>query len=120
MDKAEYDKERAIAAMNPVRYIRSRAIFRLDEGQLPESLKEGWCRFWLFGIWPGSFLSAVIRNDLTASISAADDQNLRRLVEIVQWFYCYGDTRALKDNAERWAKRGGYFGGLRKEVSDGS
>lgn len=117
MNRRDYDKERAFASVNPVKYCRDRQIFRLDEG-LPESLQAGWCNFWLFGVWPGSFLSAVIRNDLMGAFAQADLGNRARLFEICSWFWNYGDNRALKERAEDWSRRGGYFGQLRKEVQE--
>jgi hypothetical protein len=112
----EYTAERNAAVKDPVAYVRERRMFRLDEGNLPISLKGGWCRFWLFGIWPGSFLTAVITNDLFGAMAHADTLNRARLHVICSWFHTYGDTRAMKGNAQGWANRGGYFGLLRKEV----
>lgn len=117
MTREEFDRDRNAAGKDPVGYVRDRKLFRLDEGHLPMALKEGWCRFWLFGIWPGSFLTAVIRNDLMGALGQADHFNRNNLHDICAWFYNYGDTRALKGNADAWANRGGYFGDLRKEIS---
>lgn len=37
---------------------------------------------------PGSFLSAVICNDLKETFARADDTNQRRMYDIVNFFYC--------------------------------
>lgn len=118
MQQLEYDKDRAIAAMKPVQYVRDRHILRIDEGNLPLNLQEGFCRWWLFGIWPGSFLTAVIRNDLVGAFAHADIYNRAAMYDIVVWIYNYGDGRALKENANSWAAAGGYFGKLKKEISN--
>lgn len=39
------------------------------------------------GIEPGSFLAALICNDLREAIARADDNNGRNLTAWVQWFY---------------------------------
>lgn len=117
MKREEWAEERKIAAADPVKYITDRGIFRLET--LPESLRHGWCTFWLFGIWPGSFLSAVIRNDLIGAFSAADYINTLSMHSIVAWFYNYGDPRAMKDKADTWSKAGGYFGSVKPEGENG-
>lgn len=74
--------------------------------RLPEILREG-ARLWIEeGIHPGSFLTAVIENDLTEAFSRADDTNLERMHDIVRWWYneapslCWGN----KKKATKWAK----------------
>lgn len=46
-------------------------------------------RFWLENKKPGSFLEAVLTNDLVNAVFRADDENLKQLKEIVA--YCYNN-----------------------------
>lgn len=73
---------------------------------LPEGLREG-ARLWIeHGIEPGSFLTAVIRNDLKEACAMADDENRFRLFQIVSWWYnkapelCWGSPNRF----ESWGK----------------
>lgn len=117
MTHDEWAAARLAAGRDPVAYCTKQGIFRLET--LPDGLREGWCRFWLFGIWPGSFLSAVIRNDLIAAARHADHTNALFLTSIANWFGAYADQRAIGKNAEAWAEKGGHFGNLRKEARNG-
>lgn len=73
---------------------------------LPENLQEGAQRWIEQGIQPGSFLSAVIANNLRETIGRVDMTNGTRLLEIVSWFYnwapgpCWGSV----DRAQAWAE----------------
>jgi hypothetical protein len=66
----------------------------------------------LFGREVGDFLMALISNDLTESVSRADETNLSHLVDWVRWFYnvptgrCWGSPEKLK----HWQKIGGLVG----------
>lgn len=54
-------------------------------------------------IKPGSFLSAVIKNDLIAACEQADDENMRNLPAYVAFLYneaprqCWGSEEAFKN-----------------------
>lgn len=68
----------------------------------PTEHMKGAVRRWIEdGITPGSFLSAVIANDLKDACARADDVNRHALFEIVRWFYneapagCWGRPEAL-------------------------
>jgi len=51
---------------------------------------------------PGSFLTAVIQNDLSAAVSYADDFNLRNIPAYVGWLHnkapatCWGSAAAMQ------------------------
>lgn len=75
----------------------------LNYDTFPNPSMTGGLRRWIEnGIEPGSFLSAVIRNDLKDACGRADDINRKCLFEIVAWFYneaptgCWGSEDALK------------------------
>jgi hypothetical protein len=54
---------------------------------IPDALHEGLAGYILDGIPTGSFLEAVIDNDLGEACSRADDTNRRYIFEIVTWMY---------------------------------
>lgn len=63
-----------------------------DQGNLPyekipEQFRGGIQRYIQRGIPPGHFLQAVLKNNLTDTISRADDPSLAALKSIVQWLY---------------------------------
>lgn len=57
---------------------------------LPDHLREGVERWIEQGITPGSFLRAVIRNDLAQAVLRADDTSLASLPSIMRWFIEWG------------------------------
>lgn len=71
---------------------------------VPEYMLEGLNRWVEHGRHapPGSFLSAVISNDLRRAVEKADDHNRFALPAYVTWFYnyapiaCWGSPLALK------------------------
>lgn len=61
-------------------------------------------RNWIdHGIMPGSFLTAVITNDLNGAVGAADHLNIRLIPEYVFYFYnycpgnCWGSIEKTQD-----------------------
>lgn len=53
---------------------------------------------------PGSFVHAVLTNDLYAALRKADEANLLRLRHIVRYVYCHMpvECRGSQDAVERW------------------
>lgn len=57
-----------------------------------------------YAIVPGSFLQAIIKNDLSDAVGQADDENLKNLPAYVGYFYneapsqCWGSV----DKFEEW------------------
>lgn len=70
---------------------------------LPEHIREGVRRWLEEGLTPGSFLRAVIRNQLVDAVQRADHINLPLLGHIVYWFVnnapegSYGSDRCLSN-----------------------
>lgn len=60
---------------------------------VPDHLRDGIFRYIEQGIPPGSFLQAVICNDLLASVALADLENTYFLTKIVAWFYNYAPAQ---------------------------
>lgn len=61
------------------------------------------------GIRPGSFLQAVICNDLLKAVSTADKENLIDLKEITMYvaFQCPAACSGSKKKMDDWIKKGG-------------
>lgn len=77
---------------------------------IPEHLQPGLERFVLQGIRPGSFLCAVLSNDLAGAVMRASDHTaLAALQALGAWLYneapasCWGSTAAV----DAWIERGG-------------
>jgi hypothetical protein len=51
--------------------------------QVPEHTRESFARYLALGIQPGSFLRAVIRNDLRAAVYCADPHNYAALRHVI-------------------------------------
>lgn len=70
---------------------------------LPAGLRGGVQRYIEHGVPTGSFLEAVISNDLHASFACADEFNQRHMFEIVAWFHnecphnAWGSAKAYGD-----------------------
>ena len=56
---------------NVLPFMWSETMFK----RIPGYMRGGFLRWILYGIAPGHFLSAVIRNDLSAAVARADDAN---------------------------------------------
>lgn len=79
---------------------------------LPEHMQEG-MRLWIErGIEPGSFLMAVLENDLMGALGKADEINAASLLAYGRFLYnevptsCFGSP----EKCAAWAKRGGMNG----------
>lgn len=79
---------------------------------IPEHMREGVKLYIEQGVRPGSFLAAVVCNDLKEAIGNADSINRERLADIVTFFYtyapaaCWGSPKAMKDWMKAKAKGG--------------
>lgn len=67
---------------------RMRAVkSALDSPQLHEKFRGGMSRYFNGGIVPGSFLTAVLKNDLRAALMYADDESIEMLPSLVRWLF---------------------------------
>lgn len=79
---------------------------------LPEHMHSGVRLYVEEGIAPGTFMCAVIQNDLKGALGHADITNRECLFEIVQFFYNYvpanawGSKKVMRD----WMKHNGLKG----------
>lgn len=90
---------------------------RMQRAGLPGHMTDGLTHYILHGVKPGSFLCAVLCNDLKEAVVRADEVNRQRLLDyvhfLVQW--TGPDIWGSKEAFETWHKRGG-FAGLNKLV----
>ena len=74
---------------------------------LPEHIRRGVKNYIERGIIPGDFLQAVICNNLKESFNRADDINITRMLDIVDFFYneapflCWGSEEKMYKWIER-------------------
>lgn len=59
----------------------------IDYSPLPDYMRDGMRLYLEHGIEPGSFLTAVLSNDLMAAAGAADSKNRHLLFGYAQWLY---------------------------------
>ena len=84
----------------------------IDYDELPAHMRQGTKNYIENGVLPGSFLQAVICNDLFGAIRKADDINIQRLEDWLLFFYsdapdgCYGS----KEKMIAWINIGGLNG----------
>jgi hypothetical protein len=80
--------------------------------RLPEHMHGAIARYIERGIPPGSFLEAVLSNDLKGAVGRADHINRERIGDYVRFLYndapagCWGSPEAVSD----WIKAGGLLG----------
>ena len=73
---------------------------------IPDRMLDGIKRYVEDGIIPGSFLRAIIENDLRNAVGCADDENLVNIPAYVSYFYnetpgaCWGSKEKMK----RWVE----------------
>ena len=93
--------------MNPLYEIENDfPDFRKDlADKVPEHLRDGLARYVIHGIVPGSFLCAVLGNDLHGAIRYGDDDSLAGIKSIITFLWnstpaaCFG-TAARVDEWE--------------------
>ena len=87
---------------------------------LPPYMHDGVALWITRGIEPGSFLSAVINNNLRGAVMRADDFNRDMLREWVGFFYNYAPSQCWgsQDKAREWMRIGGLLGLSRSKPGD--
>ena len=79
--------------------------------RIPEHMQMGMARYVLFGVAPGDFLQAVLRNDLMGAAGQADSINALNLFEYAVFLRsaapstCWGSESAVTE----WSGRGGMY-----------
>lgn len=74
---------------------------------LPEHMQDGMRHYLEYGIKPGSFLYAVLSNDLAGAVGKADHINLKCLPNIVAYCHNYipADAWGSPELVETWIAR---------------
>jgi len=84
----------------------------INYDMLPEHMRGGMQRYIERGILPGSFLTAVLENNLVLAALRADSTNRHRLLDFAEFLYseapsiCWGSRASV----DRWVERGGLQG----------
>lgn len=70
-------------------------------------MADGLAMYLEVGIAPGSFMTAVLCNDLKGAVARADDTNRRFIYEWVYWLYNYAPTGSWggPDEFQNWQHR---------------
>ena len=69
--------------------------------EIPQRMRDALVRYVVDHVQPGSFLTAVICNDLAGAVRLADSENLPLLKTYVEWLYnvppsaCKGSKAAM-------------------------
>jgi len=76
----------------------------LRESDVPTHLHDGLIGYLAFGYPPGSFLLAVLMNDLRGAFAYADDQSASSLQGLVRWLYRHApaDAWGSLDYVDQW------------------
>lgn len=84
---------------------------------LPEHMRDSMKRWIQFGISPGSFGLAILRNNLTESFLMADAINRQRMVDWVKFLVYHMPAGAWgsPDAVDCWIDNGGLNGNRKKE-----
>lgn len=105
--------EKNEAMRNPVAYCRDKGI---PVEELPVPLREGFARWYLFGIPAGSFLQATIEGRPFDAAVRADAGNLAKFGNICRSLAVHFPPDCIGSGATNWRRAGGYFG---KRAADG-
>lgn len=78
----------------------------IDYSGLPNNLADGMRLYLERGIFPGSFLTAVIENDFIQAVNRADGTNRMLFRPIALWFYNHAprESYGSPENAQEWIK----------------
>ena len=79
--------------------------------KVPDHVRPGMVRYIFDFIPVGDFLQAVIANDLKGAVAQADDENIRNLPAIVNWFYNWAPGNC-------WGSREAYHAWLQRRTED--
>jgi hypothetical protein len=79
-------------------------VFPGEYSAIPAHMRVSICRYILQRCPVGSFLEAVITNDLSGAVFGADDTNLILLKPYLMWFYNIAPMgcHASKENYKNW------------------
>jgi hypothetical protein len=92
---------------------------QIDYSRLPAHCRGGLQRYIEHGIEPGSFLKAILTNNLVEAFCRADDINLPRISDYARFLYweCPSIVWGSEEKVEEWISHKG-LSGLQKEQPD--
>jgi hypothetical protein len=84
----------------------------LDYSLIPEHCRGGMRRYIEHGIYPGSFLEAVLCNDLVHAFQTADHINVAHMYDYVSFLYNEIPAQAWgsRERIDAWCNAGGAIG----------
>lgn len=91
--------------------MQTESIFNFDGYRVPEHTQAALERYFTHALEPGSFLMAVLTNDLYSAALRADSLNSTSLTEIVKWLWfeappgSFGSSEQVND----WLNKGDSF-----------
>lgn len=96
------------------RYKTSEALYHL-----PMHMRTGMIEYIENGTPPGSFLEAVLSNDLKETFARADNTNRVRVFDFVVYLYNYAPLQCWgsRERYRAWVEHGG-LNGTQKEATD--
>ena len=86
--------------------LTEKQILKMSEYGIPDYMHGGIIRYYENGISPGSFLTAVINNDLKEAAVRADGTNKHCLYKYIMWFYNQAPSGSWghASAAEQWLR----------------
>ncbi len=90
-------------------YVDGNKIYETDGCYVPSHIMSSIIRYIESGNHPGSFLAAVIVNDLGAAVTYGDREAIQNITAIYKFFYncCPGDCWGNEKKMSVWIKRKG-------------
>lgn len=87
-------------------------LLKLNELPCSEACRHGLHHYMLFGVMPGSFLQALLSNDLKGTFFRADSDNVRIVDKYLMLLYNHapGGSWGSEKNFTAWVNRGGWLG----------
>lgn len=87
--------------------------------KVPEHTRGALERYFLYGMEPGSFIKAVLCNDLYSSVSRADTWNKQSLADIVSWIAEHAPEGSWghPEYYEEWISKGPAYQSFQKSVT---
>ena len=87
-------------------------MIKIDYTSLPAHMRDGTRRYVEQGIPPGSFLEAVLCNDLKGAFERADDINRFMMLQWVRWLVMEAPSvsQGSPEKVASWIRRGGLQG----------
>ena len=76
---------------------------RLQNRNLPEGMHDGLIRYLVYGLPPGSFLEAVLSNDLLEAVKRCDPVNEAHLADYVKFLYNHAPAQAWGTPERVWS-----------------